>query len=146
MASREALRALATEYPGALRELDTLSAHDMDARADRLEAVARGESPADDWMRWIQGYHSLMRAALWIRIAGTGTDPSDGAIIEALAREATTVGLWNVDGDFVRDVMAKRCGGLKRVVSSRLSADVGVDPGVLRRALFARRDDGRVVQ
>ena len=61
-----ALRGLAREFPGCLRELDTLGAAELARRAAAAEAAAAG-APPEPWMAWIAGYHRLMRAAFEIR-------------------------------------------------------------------------------
>ena len=60
--ARAALRELAREWPGALKELDTLATAEIERRAT---ACAAGEAEA--WMAWSLRYHELMRAALAIR-------------------------------------------------------------------------------
>ena len=67
-ARRDELRALAAEFPGCLRELDTLGRAELERRA---AVCARAE--AEHWTAWIAAYHALMRAALRIR-AGARTD------------------------------------------------------------------------
>src|SRR3954464_9214686 len=59
------LRALAAEFPGCLRELDTLGRAGPERRAAACAAVDVGEP----WMAWIAGYHALMRGALAARAA-----------------------------------------------------------------------------
>jgi hypothetical protein len=66
-ATRDELRALAAEFPGCLRELDTLGAAELERRAAACAAAetAGGPMPADEpWMAWIADYHALMRQAL----------------------------------------------------------------------------------
>ena len=61
-ATRAALRAFAAEWPGALKELDTLPTEEIERRA---AACAAGVD--EPWMAWSARYHELMRAALAIR-------------------------------------------------------------------------------
>ena len=75
MASREELRALAAEFPGSLRELDTLGDAELRRRAASC-ALAVGGGPAQPWMAWIDRFHQLMRQALAAR-ANPGTEPDD---------------------------------------------------------------------
>jgi hypothetical protein len=76
---RAELRALAAEFPGALRELDTLPDEELRARAEALEAAAAGAEPAR-WMTWMDAYHALMREALAIRRGS----PAEGAFAESV--------------------------------------------------------------
>jgi len=62
-ATRDELRALAAEFPGCLRELDTLGPAELHRRTSACAAVAAGAAP-EPWMAWIDGYHTLMRRAL----------------------------------------------------------------------------------
>jgi hypothetical protein len=68
-ASREELRALADECPGALRELDTLGPGELARRAAACAAAAAG-GPTEPWMAWIAAYHGLVAGELAARKAG----------------------------------------------------------------------------
>jgi hypothetical protein len=61
------LRELAGEFPGCLRELDTLGAVELARRARVVEEAASGGGAREAWMAWIWDYHQLMRAALALR-------------------------------------------------------------------------------
>lgn len=56
-------RALAQQFPGCLRELDTLPIETIDARRDALARAANGGA-IEPWMEWVSGYHAGVRAAL----------------------------------------------------------------------------------
>ena len=120
------LRSLAREFPGCLRELDTLGAAELARRAARVEEAAAAGSATEPWMSWIARYHSLMRTALAIRRAGgnTAENPGDRA---------------GVDAAFVADVMAPPDGRLGIVVLRRLAHDFGVPAREIAAALFALR-------
>jgi hypothetical protein len=85
-ATRAELRALAAEFPGCLRELDTLGATEL-ARRERLCAAGAHEP----WMDWIAAYHARVRAALAARAGGTRVRASEGRlnveVLRALAKE-----------------------------------------------------------
>lgn len=93
-ATRAELRALAAEFPGALRELDTLGAPELRRRADACAAAAAGQ-PAEPWMLWIDRFHELMRRALQARARGAGADaferdalaPPDGRMLPLVLSE-----------------------------------------------------------
>jgi hypothetical protein len=88
-ATRAELRALAAEFPGALRELDTLGAAELARRAAACAAALAGGGQ-EPWMAWIDRFHALMRQALDAR-AGGGVagddflsavlDPPDGRML-----------------------------------------------------------------
>jgi hypothetical protein len=67
-ATRAELRALAREFPGCLRELDTLGAPEIARRAAACAEAAAGPAPKPEpWMAWIAAYHVLMARALEVR-------------------------------------------------------------------------------
>ncbi len=77
--TRAELRSLAAEFPGALRELDTLGAPELRRRAAACAAAAAGTG--EPWMAWIDRFHELMRRALQARARGTGADPFERAVL-----------------------------------------------------------------
>ncbi len=85
-ATRDELRALAAEFPGCLRELDTLGAAELGRRAAACAAAADGEATAATWMLWIDGYHALMKQALAARSgrARGESRATDGAFEQAV--------------------------------------------------------------
>jgi hypothetical protein len=129
-------KALAREFPGCLRELDTLALDEVDARARALAAAAEG-GPTAPWMEWLGGYHALLRAALRIKPrAGAGL--SD-ARAEALARDASAFAGVEVDAAFVRAVAAPPGGRVVGVVFARLSRLHGCPVAEMKAALFPAR-------
>ena len=72
-AEREPMRALATEFPGALRELDRLGAAELERR---VEVLSRGPAEAEDedeaWIAWILAYHGELGRVLAEKRAGVG--------------------------------------------------------------------------
>jgi hypothetical protein len=65
-ATREELRALAAEFPGCLRELDTLGTAEIGRRAAACAAAAAG-GESEPWMAWIAAYHELVADVLAAR-------------------------------------------------------------------------------
>jgi hypothetical protein len=63
---RDVFRALAAEFPGCLRELDTLGAPEIGRRAAACAAAAAG-GPSEPWMGWIAAYHELVAETLAAR-------------------------------------------------------------------------------
>ena len=128
---REALRSLAREFPGALRELDVLPLDEVDRRAAALEAVASGSSPAP-WMGWMARHHSLLRAALRIK-AHARHGPLAAEKATQLAAE-----------EGVDEVFALRCarppsGRLGALVMERLAAETGQTLETLTSTLMPQR-------
>mgnify|MGYP000376665296 CR=1 FL=1 len=60
---RPRLRALAADFPGALRELDEIPLEVIDARIQALDRVADGAAP-ELWMLVTARFHELTRSAL----------------------------------------------------------------------------------
>jgi hypothetical protein len=120
------LRSLAREFPGCLRELDTLGAAELARRAARVEEAATGGAATEPWMSWIARYHALMRAALAIRRAGGRAAEGAGDAAEA-------------DAAFVADVMAPPDGRVGVVVLRRLARDFGVPAREIAATLFPVR-------
>lgn len=116
-AGRAELRAFSAEWPGALRELDTLPDDEIARRLDACEAAAAGGDEAP-WMAWAARYHELMRAALALR---RGERPA------------------GVDEAFARAVARPRHGRLNVVVFAALGRELGLAPRALWDALFPPR-------
>jgi hypothetical protein len=131
-----ALRVLATEFPGCLRELDTLGLAELERRARAPEATALG-APAEPWMDWIDGYHALMRAALAVRDPGrVGVAGADSRALAALATRAAGLA---VDEAFVAGALAPPGGRVGVVVLRALGARFGVPAAAIAAALFPVR-------
>jgi hypothetical protein len=85
-ATRGELRALATEFPGCLRELDTLGPEELARRAAGAAAAAAG-GPREPWMDWIATYHALMAGALSARARGEVVAAPEGRLNVKVLRE-----------------------------------------------------------
>jgi hypothetical protein len=113
-ATRDELRALAAEFPGCLRELDTLGPAELERRAAACTAADAGGGrvpPDEPWMAWIAAYHALMRDALAERAGGR---QSRGSSTESPGR-------------------------LNVVVLRELGARFGVPPATIAATLFPVR-------
>jgi hypothetical protein len=120
-ATRDELRELAAEFPGCLRELDTLGAAELTRRALACAAVADGDAPAASWMLWIDGYHALMKQAL-------------------AARSGRARGeLRTTDGAFEQAVLSPPGGRMGVVVLRALAIRFGVPAATIATALFPPR-------
>jgi hypothetical protein len=129
---RDRLRALAQEFPGCLRELDTLGSTELARRVEALALVAAGGAP-EPWMAWIAGYHALMRAALHLK--GMPPATSDAARTSGAAQAAGTP----IDAAFVQAVRQPPQGRLGIVVLRTLGARFGIPPTTIATTLFPRR-------
>ena len=131
-----ALRALAAEFPGCLRELDTLGLAELERRARTTEVALREPASVsgEPWIAWIAAYHGLMRAALAIRAPGPA--PRTDAELSDLASRAAGI---PVDAAFVSHVLAPPSGRLSIVVFRTLSARFAVPAPTIAAALFPVR-------
>lgn len=134
---RDTLRALAAEFPGALRELDALSLDALQARRAAVDA-----SPPPPWVTWFAAYHGLMRVTLALKRAMPARREMEDSQVAPLAAAAS--GAWGaaLDEAFVRAVQRPPRGRLGPLVFEVLGARFGEPPAVIWQALFptARAD------
>ncbi len=106
---RARLRALALEYPGSLRELETLTTDEIELRRQLTSAV-EDEAPA--WLIWTAAYHVAMREALQARRRGDRAPSPHGRLN---AKVFAALGLrFGVDGSVVWDALFPRRGTVPR--------------------------------
>ena len=120
-ATRDELRSMAAEFPGCLRELDTLGAEELARRAAACAGAGDGTAAVEPWMAWIAGYHDLMRRAFAAR--------------DRRARGESGAN----DDDFERAVLSPPGGRMGVVVVRALAARFGVPPATIAAALFPVR-------
>ena len=135
--ARDSLRALATEFPGALRELDALPLEALCARRAALD-----DAPPAPWIAWIAAYHGLMRVTLALKRIMPARRALDDAGVTALADAASAQWGARLDEAFVRAVQRPPRGRLGPLVFEVLAARFGEAPEVIWQALFptARAD------
>ncbi|HKQ71537.1 MAG TPA: hypothetical protein VJT73_19465 [Polyangiaceae bacterium] len=142
IAPRRALKDLAREFPGALRELDTTTLEEIDRREKTLTGAAAG-GPCEAWMAWMVRYHATMRAALFLKARLGRTAVMSVEADQELARRAGEASGVLVDLAFLRAVREPPGGRLNVVVFDRLGAEFGVEPDAVWRALFPSRRPAR---
>ena len=152
-ATRAELRALAAEFPGALRELDSLPLHELQSRAAALDAAAAAPeatgaldaalvatpsardataapnasvtgAPVEPWMLWLIAWNAYFRAALWLK-----AHPSD-------VRGASARAGLAIDQDFAAAVACPPRRRLVRAVLERVARDFGEAPDAIEARLF----------
>ncbi len=141
-AERGTLRALAKEFPGALRELDTLALTEIARRRRALSRAARGGA-IDPWMAWMIAYHATMRAALVIKAKLGKSRPITDATMRAAIRSAVRLAGVPADRSFVESVARPPQGRLNVVVFERLGQKFARPPDEIWQALFPARRAGR---
>jgi hypothetical protein len=85
-ARREAMRELATHFPGSLRELDESSAVELESRLVAVTAALDG-GPTEPWMSAAILFHRTLRAELEARRSPNPARPATGRILD---------GVWDV--------------------------------------------------
>jgi hypothetical protein len=122
------LRALAAEFPGCLRELDTLGLPELERRASAAAAAAAG-GPAEPWLRWIGAYHALLRGALAVRAPARSPDAvADSKTLATLASAAAGLAILTPPG-----------GRIGVVVLRALAVRFDVPAATIAAALFPAR-------
>lgn len=121
VAAPAAMRALAAEFPGALRELDLLGLPELERRLACLGAPTL-DPEREPWVAWIGAYHALMQAALALR------GPSPPAQPPPVADEI-----------FLRDVQQPPQGRLSAAVLQALARRFHRPAEEIRAVLFPPR-------
>jgi hypothetical protein len=139
---RDVFRHLAAEFPGCLLELDTLPLDEIDRRAAALQRVAEiltsgQEAAVEPWMAWLDGYHALLRAALWLK-PRVGRRAPEGDEASRLAEAASAFAGVPVDAAFVRAIADPPGGRLVALVFATLEQMHRCPAATIRGALFPR--------
>lgn len=133
------MAALATRFPGALRELDELPPSLLLERLSAIEAALERQAP-ERWMLLQAGYHGFMRAALRIRTllrSHQDTLPLD--LSRAGYVPAEDEPPLERLGPAELEAISKPPGGrLNPWVFAQVALDHGTTAEVVRQALFLR--------
>ena len=141
--AREVFRILALEFPGALRELDTVRLVELDARATALESAAAGIPGAfASWMGWLHGYHLWMRVALMIKPRVVRLANLEHEAAQRIASDVARRMGVDIELEFVTLIAKPPGGRIRPVVLARLAALHAVSIEEIRDALFPRHPGG----
>ncbi len=118
------LRALATEFPGCLRELDRAGLAELRRRQRALRGALRPTrvAPLPAWLLWISDYHRLLAAALRLRQPSRPSTP--GLVLSAA---------------FKRHARRPPGGRLSAFVLAEVADRHGADRELVARTLFPPR-------
>ncbi len=135
---RRAMAALASKFPGALREIDELPLETIIARVDELRASEAG-APEARWMEATHLFHALTRGALCAKRWLMGRKEIDDTIRAAFDREAGTL-CWADDarswgGELARLANPPR-GRVTELVYERMGEQLGVSTHEARTLVF----------
>jgi hypothetical protein len=136
------MAALASEFPGALREIDDLELDVIRGRIHQLDAATRGEVPVEAWMEAISLFHEMARGALGAKRWLAGRKTVDATTHRAFVDHAGSlparsfgreVLAWSGD---LAVLAAPPRGRILDIVFARVAASLGVTEGEARRLVF----------
>lgn len=144
---RRAMAALASEFPGALREIDDLP---LDAIRERLRALREAESggPIATWMTATYLFHALTRGALCAKRWLGGRKSIDVSTLAAFD-DAANAFCWSDDARTWRDDLGRLAspprGRVTELVYRRVGQTLGISPEGVRLLVFGtpRRERAR---
>jgi len=136
---RERMMALASRFPGALREIDALDLSEIRARMDQLGAVLSGESAVELWMEAVILFHQFARGALcakrWLR----GLKRVDAEVERAFMAQMETLSFpedargWATE---LAHIAAPPDGRVTRLVFVRVARRLGTTESEARELVF----------
>jgi hypothetical protein len=145
---RRAMAALASRFPGSLREIDDLTIDALRSRARDL-ALAEGNGAVAPWMEAIHLFHVLTRGALCAKKWLGGRKAVDAQVRADFDRDASSL-CWGDDArgwsaDLARLASPPR-GRVTDLVYEAIAARLGVTEDDARLLAFGipRRDRGRL--
>ncbi len=136
---RRAMAALASRFPGALREIDDLPLETIAARLTELKACERDGAAARAWMEACHAFHSLTRGALCAKKWLAGRKEIDSEVREAFDREvsmlcwADEARAWRQD---LERLAAPPRGRVTELVYEKMSTALGVTAEEARHLVF----------
>jgi hypothetical protein len=137
---KEAMAALAREFPGSLREADNLPMRELERRVEALEAMQGGTRLPETWMLAVSRYHRLTRGALVIKRWLKGRKVLDATITDELLGALSTLPfpgdtrLWSDD---LAAVARPPAGRLTHLVLERLGEELELTLSEVRTLLFS---------
>jgi hypothetical protein len=140
---RREMAALASRFPGALRECDELPIDEIERRLAVLQRALDEREPAPEWVALQISYHGWMRAALRIKRMAAGRGAADApAVLHELAQSYRPAPdeppLAHFDEAAIIAILEPSDGRLNPWVYDRVAAQHGVPPARVRLALFLR--------
>jgi hypothetical protein len=138
--ARALMVALASRFPGALRELDELPHELIAARLSELEATLASRSIPQRWMLLQASYHGYMRAALRLRrqLRGPSALADAQQILASYRHEADEPPLEHLDEAALRTIARPPGGRLNPWVFAQVAGLHGTTAEEVHRALFLR--------
>lgn len=138
---RPAMASLAEQYPGSLREIDTLPLDVIATRIDALRSVERHPSRAEPWMVAQIAFHRFARGALATKRWLAGRKSITPALRAAFTRATATLPQGADARLFAGDletIAAPPRGRLMDVVHARVAQTLGITAAEARALVFGR--------
>ncbi|MBX3192972.1 MAG: hypothetical protein KF819_38665 [Labilithrix sp.] len=138
---RVEMRALASRFPGSLREIDELALDVIRARIDALAAAERDQAKVAPWMRAQAAFHRLARGALaakrWLSASGRSkkvTPAVRAAFLDAIEdlEHGDDARAWVDD---LAAIAAPPRGRVLDLVHARVARELDVDRATARALL-----------
>jgi len=139
---RVRMAALASRFPGALREIDDLHLDEIRRRIERLDAVLRGSAEAEPWMEAVGAFHALARGALAVKRWLDGRRIVDAKLEAAFAAELKLASLPEEVRSWERDlarIAAPPGGRVTDLVFARVADQLGTTKREARLLVFGKR-------
>jgi hypothetical protein len=136
---RQRMMALASRFPGSLREIDALDLDEIRARVDKLGAVLSGECAVEPWMEAIMLFHQFARGALCAKRWLCGRKRIDAEIERRFAAQAATLPFpddaraWATQ---LSRIAAPPHGRVTHLVFVRVADSLGTSEREARRLVF----------
>ena len=138
---RLAMAELAREFPGALREIDTLPTDALHQRIAALIAAERDPSGVEPWMHAQVAFHRLARGILTVKrwLAGRPVTPRLEADFAGAVARLPNGGDAMAWASELAAVSAPPRGRLMDLVYKRLARELGADEVAARAMVMPRR-------
>jgi hypothetical protein len=136
---RVRMGALASRFPGALRELDALPLGEIRRRVAALDAVVAGAGQDEPWMEAVTLFHALARGALVAKRWLAGRKVIDASVRRELDAAADALPfaadarVWIAD---LERLASPPAGRLTDLVYARLAETLGTSASEARRRVF----------
>jgi hypothetical protein len=134
--------ALASRFPGALREIDDLELDEIRRRIERLDAVLQDASEIEPWMEAVGTFHTLARGILTVKRWLDGRRRVDAALERAFTMEMDRMAFpeevrpWAA---CLAQVAAPPRGRVMDLVFARVADRLGVSEPEARQLVFGAR-------
>lgn len=143
-APEASMRALAREFPGALREIDEMPLAEIDRRVAHLAGLLDQERAEEGWEAVSHRFHALLRGALCGKHWLAGRKPQEGELREDFTRAASAFCYADDALAWQEQLVALASpprGRLTTLVLERIAEESGIDRLTLDALIFphARR-------